>query len=80
MAEIQKRTETVVTNFYRLDLSQEEIEVLYAVLGSVSGSKYGYAGVAEGIFGKIYSGLDVIAMRVDCHKKLRGTLSFEDTK
>lgn len=80
MAEILKRTETVVKNFYRLDLDQEEIEVLYVVLGSVSGGQYGYAGVSEGIFDKISSELGVIAVRVDANKKLTGTLRFQDTK
>jgi len=49
MAEIQKRTETVVKNFYRLDLSEEEAEVLAVVLATVGGSVSGYRGVAKEI-------------------------------
>jgi len=38
VAEIQKRTETVVKNFYRLDLTEEEAQFLADVLSKVGGN------------------------------------------
>lgn len=55
MAEILKRTETVTRNFYRLDLSQEEVEVLVAVIGRVGGKSVGYRGVSQGIYDALIS-------------------------
>lgn len=37
MAEIQKRTETVPKNFYRLDLDEEEAQFLVDLLARVGG-------------------------------------------
>jgi hypothetical protein len=78
MAEIQKRTETVVQNFYRLDLSQEEAEVVYAVLGKVSGPIYGFRGVSQGVFDSLSKALGVAAMDLVQSGRLVGTLRFED--
>lgn len=80
MAEIQKRTETVVSHFYRVDLSQEEIEVLYAVIGKIAGHTAGYAGVASDIFDAIHRAVGELSTAVRPYARLSGSLRFEDTK
>jgi hypothetical protein len=80
MAEIQKRTETVVKNFYRLDLSQEEAEVLYVVLGKISGDPEGYRGITGAIFGELNNELGMLSRDVQAHSKLIGSLTFTDIR
>jgi hypothetical protein len=59
MAEVQKRTETVVKDFYRLDLTQEEGKFLADLLGCVGGSSEGRRRHAEEIAAVLKSvGLD----------------------
>jgi len=80
MAEIQKRTETVVSHFYRVDLSQEEIEVLYVVLGKVAGDAYGYRGVSHGIFDAIHRAVGGLSTDVKPYARLTGSLRFSSEK
>jgi hypothetical protein len=49
MAKIQKHTETIVKDFYRLDLTQEEGKFLADLLGCVGGSSEGRRRHAEEI-------------------------------
>lgn len=54
MAEIQKRTETVTKNFYRLDLDEDEAQFLVDVLARIGGdlvkSRRKHAEVISGLF------------------------------
>lgn len=77
MAEIQKRTETVVKNFYRLDLSQEEVEVLVAVIGRVGGDPAGYRGASQGIYDALISEVGDSGRP---NLRASGWIEFRDTK
>jgi hypothetical protein len=79
MAEILKRTETVVRSFYRLDLTEEEVKVLAVVLGAVSGPTTGYRGVSQGILDALSSeGVDWYNSAAN--RKYSGYLTFDDEK
>lgn len=59
MAKIQKHTETIVKDFYRLDLTQEEGKFLADLLGCVGGEREGRRKHAEEIAAVLKSvGLD----------------------
>lgn len=79
MAEIQKRTETVTKNFYRLDLSQEETEVLFAVMGSVGGDPDGPRGITQKIYDELKKSLNLDSvMEVRLNHKMTGYITFAD--
>ena len=79
MAEIQKRTETVVKNFYRLDLTEEEAGVLAVVLAAVGGPHGGYRGVTQEIL-DILSNEGVNWYDSAANRKYSGGIVFEDEK
>lgn len=79
MAEIQKRTETVTKNFYRMDLSQEEAEVLFVVMGSVGGDPNGPRGITQKIYDELKKSLNMdngLDIRAD--RKMTGYITFAD--
>ena len=80
MAEIQKRTETVVKSFYRLDLTEEEARVLYVILGEVGGSAGGYGGVSVKIFHALAREIDELSTSLLEFKHVAGSLYFDDNK
>ena len=78
MAEIQKRTETVVKSFYRLDLSQDEAEVLLVVLGGVSGSFKGYRGLVKNMYDALSKEMDLRSANVRAGDFFVGGGRFSD--
>ena len=80
MAEIQKRTETVVKNFYRLDLTEEEAEVLYVILGKVGGDLNGYSEVSANIFYALSAEFPGVVTSQPAYKHVSGSLRFDETK
>lgn len=77
MAEIQKRTETTVRSFYRLDLSQEEAEVLYVVLGKVGGLNSGYRSATQHIYDELKKSVGYETYKLDAYDHITGTLHFD---
>lgn len=80
MAEIQKRTETVVKKFYRLDLTEEEARVLYTILGKVGGDMDGYSGVSVNIFYALSGEIDGTVTSQPEYEHLTGSLRFDNNK